>query len=259
MIQDLHAHTYYSFCGKDTPEAIVEAAAAGGINTFGITDHLYGVAFGTLGSFLCAEATVKGGGICPAGVADYDRALRRYFDHINLIREKYKDRLTVLRGIEVCTLRGGDFAVHHLPDDVDISYFDYCLMENLDWAETVTGGDLFAYARRLGTPAVGVAHTDLFAHIAHLGADPRDYFRRMAEENIFWEMNVSYDSIHGYREHAYVADFFSDPRKQESVMASGVRISVGFDGHRVEDYLPLRVTDYCRRLTDMGIKMPFED
>ncbi len=29
MIQDLHSHTYYSFCGRDTPESIVEAAIAG--------------------------------------------------------------------------------------------------------------------------------------------------------------------------------------------------------------------------------------
>ena len=29
MIQDLHSHTYYSFCGGDKPEDIVEAAMAG--------------------------------------------------------------------------------------------------------------------------------------------------------------------------------------------------------------------------------------
>lgn len=45
MIQDLHAHTYYSFCGKDAPETIVEAAIAGGIRLFGITDHNYGIGF----------------------------------------------------------------------------------------------------------------------------------------------------------------------------------------------------------------------
>ena len=81
----------------------------------------------------------------------------------------------------------------------------------------------------------------------------------MAEENIFWEMNVSYDSIHGYREHEYMLDFFADERKQELIRESGVRISVGFDGHRVEDYRPDRVVDYCHRLTAAGIKMPFED
>ena len=105
---------------------------------------------------------------------------------------------------------------------------------------------------------MGVAHTDLFGHIARLGADPLDYFKRMADENIFWEMNVSYDSIHGYREHKYFLDFFADEKKQEIVRKSGVRVSVGFDGHRVEDYLPDRVAGYCKKLTELGIKMPFE-
>ena len=81
----------------------------------------------------------------------------------------------------------------------------------------------------------------------------------MAEANIFWEMNVSYDAVHGYRQHAYMLEFFENPELQEIVRRSGVRVSVGFDGHHVEDYLPDRVADYCRRLTEMGIKMPFEE
>ena len=28
MIQDLHSHTYYSFCGKDNPSDIIDAAKA---------------------------------------------------------------------------------------------------------------------------------------------------------------------------------------------------------------------------------------
>ena len=53
--------------------------------------------------------------------------------------------------------------------------------------------------------------------------------------------------------------FFSDPAQQAIVRESGVRLSVGFDGHRVKDYLPARVADYCKRITDMGIKLAFED
>ncbi len=249
MLQDLHAHTYYSFCGKDTPEAIVEAAIAGGLDLFGITDHNYGVGYGRH-SLFCATVDMN--------LDNYERTLRRYYDHINLIREKYADKITVLRGIEICTLQGGQHKTYALPAGADISFFDYCLIENLDSDISVTGGDLFTFAKRCGTPVVGVAHTDLFAHIARLGLDPLDYFKRMADENIFWEMNVSYDSIHGYREHAYMLDFFADEQKQAIVRKSGVRVSVGFDGHRVEDYLPDRVADYCRRLTEMGIKMPFE-
>jgi len=250
MIQDLHSHTYYSFCGKDAPEVVVEAAIAGGVELLGITDHNYGVGYARNSVF---QATGE------MGLNDYERTLRRYYDHINLIRDKYADRITVLRGIELCTLKGERHPNFTLPEGADVSFFDYCLIENVDNAISITGGDLFAYAKRCGTPVVGVAHTDLFSHIEKLGCDPLDYFSRMADENIFWEMNVSYDAIHRYREHAYFLDFFADPKKQEIVRKSGVRVSVGFDGHRVEDYLPERVADYCRRLTEMGIKMPFED
>ncbi len=249
MIQDLHAHTYYSFCGKDAPEAIVEAAIAGGLDLFGITDHNYGIGYGRHNLF---NATAE------LGSTDYERTLRRYYDHQNLIREKYADRITVLRGIEICTLKNDRHKNFTLPEGADISFFDFCIIENLDVDISITGGDLFAYAKRCGTPVTGVAHTDLFAHIERLGADPLAYFQRMADENIFWEMNVSYDSIHGYRQHAYMLDFFADEKKQDIVRRSGVRVSVGFDGHKVEDYLPERVAGYCRRLTAMGIKMPFE-
>ncbi len=249
MLQDLHAHTYYSFCGKDTPEAIVEAAIAGGLELFGISDHNHGIGYGRYREF-CETGNAE--------AADYERTLRRYYDHIRLIRDKYKDQITVLCGIEICTWWDDTHRNHALPASADISFFDYCLIENLDAPLTVTDGDLFAFAKRCGTPVVGVAHTDLFGHIAHLGANPLDYFKRMAEENIFWEMNISYDSAHHYREHGYMLDFFADEQKQDIVRRSGVRVSVGFDGHRVEDYLPDRVADYCRRLTAMGIKMPYE-
>ena len=250
MLQDLHSHTDDSFCGKDTPEAIVEAAIAGGLDTFGITDHNYGVGYARHSVF-CATANME--------LNNYERTLRRYYDHINLIKEKYAGKINVLRGIELCTLKSEQHPNFSLPEGADISYFDYCLIENLDNHTSITGGDLFAYAKRCGTPLVGVAHTDLFAHIAKLGEDPLDYFTRMAEQNIFWEMNVSYDSIHGYREHKYFLDFFADEGKQEIVRRSGVRVSVGFDGHRVEDYLPDRVAGYCKKLTELGIKMPFEE
>lgn len=250
MYQDLHSHTYYSFCGKDAPEAIVEAAIAGGLDLFGITDHNYGIGYGRFNAFQHPSA--------PELRTPYERTLRRYFDHINLIREKYADRIRVLRGIELCTLEDEHHNRFRLPDDADISFFDYCLIENLDSPSSITGGDLFTYAARCGTPWVGVAHTDLFAHIAARGEDPLDYFSRMAEHNIFWEMNVSYDSIHNYRVHPYMLAFFDSSEQQDIVRTSGVRVSVGFDGHRVEDYLPDRIRDYCTRLTELGIRMPFD-
>lgn len=248
MIQDLHSHTYYSFCGKDKPEAIVEAAITGGIQLFGITDHAHGVGHGRKEVYKAATDGVT--------FSEYDRALPRYFDHINLLKEKYADQITILRGIEVNTQ--SDYLNAALPKNVDISFFDYCLIENLDYENTITGGDLFSFAKRCGCPVKGVAHTDLFAHIAKLGLDPLDYFKRMAEENIFWEMNVTYDSIHKYREHPYVVAFFQNEEQQRIVRESGVRLSVGFDGHRVEDYRPDRVAHFCRLLKELEIPMAFE-
>ena len=111
--------------------------------------------------------------------------------------------------------------------------------------------------KRCGCPAVVIAHTDLFAHIAKIGADPADYFKRMAEQNIFWEMNVTYDSIHKYIEHPYLLEFFRNEKQQEIVRRSGARVSVGFDGHRVEDYLPQRIADFCKKLEELEIPMIF--
>lgn len=248
MIQDLHSHTYYSFCGKDRPEEIVETAIAGGIELFGICDHNYGIGFGRSDAWSAPENIVP---------LEYDRhALRRYFDHINLIKEKYADRIRILRGIEVAT----DRAVNKiaLPNAADISFFDYCLIEHLDSETSITQGDLFSFAERCGCSQVGIAHTDLFAFLKRIGEEPYRYFRRMAEQNIFWEMNVSYDSIHQYREHQYMLEFFKNEEQQAIVKESGVRVSVGFDGHRAEDYLPSRIANYCRLLSSFHIKLAFE-
>ena len=93
---------------------------------------------------------------------------------------------------------------------------------------------------------------------ASLGEDPYRYFLRMAERGIFWEMNVSYDSIHNYYEHPYMLEFFKNPEQQAIVRESGVCLSVGFDGHRVEDYFSKRIADYCKRIEGMGIQLAFD-
>ena len=98
----------------------------------------------------------------------------------------------------------------------------------------------------------------MFAFIEKLGEKPEEYFSRMAKENIFWEMNVSFDSVHHYREHQYMLNFFEDKEKQQIVRESGVRLSVGFDGHRIAEYRPDRVKEYCKKVHDAGIKLVFE-
>jgi histidinol phosphatase-like PHP family hydrolase len=250
MIQDLHSHSYYSFCGKDNPETLVKAAIDGGIEVFGITDHNYGVGFLRKDAFKAPIEAVP---------FQYDsRVLQRYLDHLKLLKEKYADKIKLLCGIELATLNT-KYPKMPLPDDADISVFDYCLIEHLDDPQSITKGDLFSYAKRCGCKWVGVAHTDMFKFIEAQNSDPLEYFSKMAENNIFWEMNVSYDSIHNYVEHSYMLNFFSDEAQQDIIRRSGVKLSVGFDGHRIEDYLPQRIKEYCQKLEALKIPMVFQD
>ena len=246
MIQDLHTHTYYSFCSQDKPEKAVEAAIAGGIQQLGICDHNYGVG--------CARVDFcwdKGTRLD----ADYGNTLVRYYDHMNNIREKYAKKIKILCGIEICTLKGKDS--YALPEKADVSFFDFALIENLDHPMSITGGDLFTYAKRCNCP-VGVAHTDMFRFINDRGEDPYRYFRKMAENGIFWEINVNYDSLHNFKIHDYVTGFFKNKQQQDIVKRSGVRLSVGFDGHIAKEYKAQRVHTACKLIQDMGIHLVFE-
>ena len=247
MIQDLHSHTYYSYCGKDSPEDVIKNAIAEGIDVVGISDHYYGIVINRPG-FVYENHEYM--------MWLHNRALRSYYEHIKCLAEKYKDYIDVRCGIEITCM---DLGYTMIPDGVDISYFDYCLIEHVDHRDnSSTGGDLFSFAKRCGCPA-GVAHTDMFSFIEAIGEDPLSYFSKMAEENIFWEMNVNLDTIHAGRVHGYMLRFFEDEKQQEIIRKSGVRLSVGFDGHRLYDYKPDRVADYCKKITEMGIKLAFEE
>ena len=204
---DLHSHTYYSGCGRDDPRVIIAAAIAGGSTHFGISDHNYGIG---------------------------DRR-EEYLNQINSLKEEYKDRITLYCGIEISTLQGDKSP----KAGETFTNFDYCLIEEIDYDNTVVK-DLIPYATAFGCPA-GIAHTDMFGYCQKRGYDPLTFFTAMAKAGMFWEMNVSYDSIHHYHEHEYVKEFMRNPEQQRIIKASGIRVTVGFDGHRVEDYLPERV------------------
>lgn len=241
MIQDMHSHTYYSFCGLDKPEAVIEGMVSGGIKLMGICDHNYGIVLQRQIPNI-DRATY---------LADYQRALSAYLDHMRLLQEKYRDQIEIKCGIEIATSGGT------IPELIDISQFDYCLVEHIDWKETVVK-DLFAFAERCGCEKVGIAHTDLAAFLNQKGMDKLSYFSEMAKRNIFWELNVNYDSVHGFREHGYVKNFFADEALQEVIRKSGVELSVGFDGHRIREYAPERVITCCEKLKELNLPLVFE-
>jgi histidinol phosphatase-like PHP family hydrolase len=184
--------------------------------------------------------------------------LKRYYEHISLLKEKYADKIKLLCGIEIATDTKNPHCL--LPDGEDVSYFDYCLIEHLnpDTSRTVTKGDLFGYAERLGTKTVGIAHTDMFAFIRSIGEEPNRYFRKMAENGIFWEINVNYDSLHSFKTHDYVTEFFKNKEQQAIVKRSGVKLSVGFDGHIAKEYKGQKVKTANALIKAMGIPLAFE-
>lgn len=248
MIQDLHSHTYYSFCAHDKPETVVETAIANGIQQLGICDHNYGVGCART-EFYRDQGTRLD--------ADYGKTLVRYYDHMNNIREKYAKKIKILCGIEVCTLTGMSHS-YALPMGADISFFDFALVENLADPSSITNGDIFDFAKRCGCPT-GIAHTDMFAFIRKKGEDPYRYFRKMAEAGIFWEMNVNYDSVHNFKVHEYTNEFFRNKEQQEIIRKTGVRLSVGFDCHKADEYKASRVKTACKLIQDMGIHLVFEN
>ena len=249
MIQDLHSHTYYSFCGKDDPEMVVQTAINGGVQLLGITDHNYGIGF--------CRNDVRQLDLSVLGNVYDNYALKKYYNHITLLKEKYANKINILRGIEIATTTSQPKLT--LPTNVDVSFFDYALIEHIDYVDSIINGNLFAYVKSLGVKHVGLAHTDILSYIKSINEDALTYFKRMANENIFWEMNVNYDSIHGYKQHAYVNEFFNNEEQQRIVKESGVKLSVGFDGDKVEDYLPNRVAEYCNKIKNLGIKLVFEN
>jgi histidinol phosphatase-like PHP family hydrolase len=245
-IQDLHAHTYYSFDCKDSPKRVIETAIASGVNLLGISDHNHGVGLGR--KALCYN---QGTNLS----TDYEQTLLRYFDHIDLLKEKYRNKIKILRGIEVATCVGKDN--YALPETADISFFDYCLVEGLDKANSITKGDIFSFAKRCGC-TTGIAHTDLFAFIQSIGEDPYRYFRKLAEHNIFWEINVNLDSSHNFKSYDYATEFLKNKQQQDIVKKAGVRLSVGFDNHSINEYKPDRIKSACTIIKNAGIHLVFE-
>jgi len=246
MIQDLHAHTYYSFDCVDAPQTVIEKAIASGISILGICDHNHGVGLARKENCYGVGTNLK---------TDYGQTLLRYFDHITLLKEKYAKKIKILRGIEVATCMGKDN--YALPENTDISFFDFCLVEGLDKPNSITNGDIFSFAKRCKCPT-GIAHTDLFSFIKAKGEEPNRFFKKMAEQGIFWELNVNFDSSHGFKTHDYVTEFFKNKEQQEIVKRSGVKLSVGFDSHAIFEYKPIRLQTACNLIKAMGIRLMFE-
>ena len=248
MIQDLHAHTYYSFCSDDSPETVINTAIREGIKQIGICDHNYGI--GCARTDFCYDKGARRD-------ADYGKTLVRYFDHIKSLKEKYRYKIDVKCGIEVCTLITNDS--YALPKNADISFFDYCLVENLGDPRSFINNDydIFQFSSDYKC-LTGIAHTDLFKYINKLGVQPYAFLQKMAKHKIFWELNVNFDSMHNFKTHDYVTEFLKNKEQQELIKKTGVRLSVGFDSHLINEYKSERVKSVCSLIKQKGFPLIFE-
>ena len=167
MIVDLHAHTNFSKDAADDPEELIKKMIESGVQVFGITDHNHWI----------------------KGIEKEQNAA------IRKLAEKYKDKIKIYCGIELSTRPSWELCDFSVP-----KAYDYALIENVDEAESVTGGDLFGYAEKAGIPC-GVAHTDT-AHRSrcvkrNFAADEKIDVRLQRIENICHALRVFIGNFNG--------------------------------------------------------------
>lgn len=210
---DLHNHSTWSRDGSDTLKQLAENAVRSGLDVLGITDHNYWVG--------------------------RDR-LEDYRQSVYALQKEYQGELRILCGLEVSMIRLEGI----VPKDLDP--FDYCLFEYYE--HVISTEEMVAFRDKTVCPS-GIAHMDLFAMSDKEGIDVAQVW---AEHDMFWELNMNLDEIHGYMEHSYCTEFMNSREQQSHVKACGLELSVGFDTHMLKDYDISRIEKACRFIEDNG-------
>ncbi len=191
-IIDLHNHTRFSYDGQNTVEEVIENAIKNNVDVIGITDHQFSIG---------------------------DR-IGEYIYTVKNAKEKYKEKICVLCGLEIGTRpKPHDFPAHIS------SKLDYCLFESLDDDRSMDLYEFFEW-KRLFDCRIGLAHTDIFKLCDRYGVDMLKVLKR---DDIFWEINFSGN-------YTYYFDFISNKEKQRLVKESGIKLSVGSDLHWTGDF-----------------------
>lgn len=213
MMMDLHNHTLWSYDGSNTPEQIIENAISCGFDVIGITDHQFTI----------------------------ENRLDEYIDNISECKEKYKNKITVLAGLEIGMTPPpeGLFAS-------DTKGLDYVLFERLDKNNSMDFYE-FLTLRHMYKCPVGLAHCDIFKMSERYGTDIPKILK---DEDIFWELNTSgnYD---------YYYDFLTSDKKREAVRRSGIGVSVGSDTHALFEFRKEQIIRANELVKDLGLPLPF--
>lgn len=217
MLIDLHNHSTWSRDGSDTIEQLADNAVKNGIDVLGISDHNYWIT--------------------------KDR-LQEYRNAVYTLREQYKGRLRILCGIEYSLINTAGIE----PEELDL--FDYCLFEYYD--SVMSTEEMMKIRNRTKCPS-GIAHMDGFALSQKEGVD---VIKLWADNNVFWELNMNKDEIHGYNEHYYCKMLMNSEEQQQHVRDCGLKLSVGFDTHMLKDYDVSRIKMACDFIEEKGFLYP---
>jgi len=139
------------------------------------------------------------------------------------------------------------------PDGIkpaDLKFFDYCLYEY--FSPQLSLIEMTEIRQKYECP-FGLAHFDIFAAGEREGVNA---VRLLAENNIFWELNVNHDRAHNYRILEYVRCFMESPALVKNVKDCALRVSVGYDTHILADYEADRVISTCEFLKNNKILTP---
>lgn len=222
---DLHNHSTWSD-GDSTPEQIIVNAINKGINIIGISDHY---------------STIK----CPSV---YNEELREYMKEINALKEKYKEQIKVLCGIEICT-RSSWRTQEELPL-AELNELDYVLIEYVDYfSDSIRFKDIKQFTKGI-TVQRGLAHTSLVELGETYGFE--EVLKVLQEENIFWELNVneSYELLEELLNYIRIGD----TGLKQAMDKYPMKVTVGSDTHILDCYSLERVKAGNEIIESMGQK-----
>lgn len=236
IYQDLHTHT--NFCdGKDSPEDMVKSAIKKGLKIIGICCHSY---------------TDFTSGCCINLESEFV-----FIAEINRLKEKYKDKITVLCGIEkdlYTTKVTAEYdyvigSIHHFKIDGKYYFIDRAKDEFMRTVEQVFGGDYYLAIERYyeslakiveKTDCDIIGHFDLVTkynegdnlfstiHPRYVGAY-RKAVDKLVGFNKPFEINTGAIS-RGYRSHPYPAKEIIEYIKQK-----GGKFILSSDSHSKEN------------------------
>lgn len=224
-LKDVHNHTIWSD-GENTIEEMVLNAIEKNVSVIGISDHF--------NTNKCKSVSINN--------------LSKYLKEINVIKKKYKDKVEVLAGMEICILPYPN-SMSNIPIDL-INKFDFVLIEYLDLlAPSIDLSFVRDFLSKI-TCKKGLAHTDLIK-LSNKFNSLEDTIKFLKDNDLYWELNSSsscealYDISSGDNKILELIDMLNK---------YNIEVIPGSDTHDLIDYEYGRLNRANKLIEDLFIK-----